>query len=161
MRILMVCLGNICRSPLAEGILRKHAEAAGLDWVIDSAGTNGLHNGEPPHKLSQKVARLNGIDISGQRSRRFLRSDMHDFDLILAMARDVQVGIQIIAGPDYDASRVRSFMDLSRPGAGLEVPDPWYGGESGYHDVYRILDEGCAALIREKITAMESEKSVS
>ena len=152
MRILMVCLGNICRSPLAEGILRKHAEMAGLDWVVDSAGTNGLHDGEPPHRLSQKVALLNGINISDQRSRRFRKSDMHDFDLILAMARDVQVGIKIIAGPAYDASRVRSFMHLTRPGENLDVPDPWYGGESGYHEVYRILDEGCAALINEFLT---------
>ena len=149
MRILMVCLGNICRSPLAEGILRKHAELAGLDWHIDSAGTNGLHNGEPPHRLSQKVANQNGIDISRQRSRRFRRSDLEDFDLILAMADDVLDGIRDIAGSRYDASRVRSFMDISHPGEGLEVPDPWYGGESGYHDVYEILEKGCKELVRQ------------
>ena len=143
----MVCLGNICRSPLAEGILRKHAEMAGLDWIIDSAGTNGLHDGEPPHRLSQKVARLNGMDISGQRSRRFNRSDIGKFDLILAMAEDVEEEIQYIAGEDYDRSHVRLFMDITRPGEGLDVPDPWYGGESGYHEVYRILDEGCTELI--------------
>jgi protein-tyrosine phosphatase len=153
MRILMVCLGNICRSPLAEGILRKHAEMAGLDWIIDSAGTNGLHDGEPPHRLSQKVARLNGIDISGQRSRRFRKSDIHDFDMILAMADDVEDGIRYIAGAGYDPSRVISFMDIKHPGAGLEVPDPWYGGESGYHEVYNILDEGCAELVRQLQTA--------
>lgn len=149
MKILMVCLGNICRSPLAEGILRKHAESAGLNWHIDSAGTNGLHDGEPPHRLSQKVARLNGIDISGQKSRRFRKSDLDDFDLILAMADDVLDGIRDIAGPRFETTQIRSFMDIAHPGAGLEVPDPWYGGESGYHDVYEILNEGCAELVRQ------------
>jgi len=149
MRILMVCLGNICRSPLAEGILRKHAKKAGLNWHVDSAGTNGLHNGEPPHRLSQKVARMNGIDISGQKSRRFRKSDLDDFDLIIAMADDVLDGIRDIAGARFDATRIRSFMDISHPGKGLEVPDPWYGGESGYHDVYEILDDGCAELVRQ------------
>jgi len=159
MRILMVCLGNICRSPLAEGILRQHAEKAGLDWVIDSAGTNGMHDGEPPHRLSQKVARLNGIEIGGQRSRRFRRADMDEFDLILAMADDVINGIRYISGPKFDAGRVRLFMDITHPGQQRGVPDPWYGGESGYHDVYRILDDGCAELVRQHLTTPSTLKT--
>jgi protein-tyrosine phosphatase len=147
MKILMVCLGNICRSPLAEGILRKHAEVAGLDWFVDSAGTNGLHDGEPPHRLSQKVASMNGIDISQQKSRRFRASDMESFNLILAMEPEVIRWIGRISGNRFDAAKVKLFMDISRPGEGLEVPDPWYGGESGYHEVYRLLDEGCALLV--------------
>src|SRR5580704_914677 len=97
MKVLMVCLGNICRSPLAEGILRQKARAAGLDWEIDSAGTNGYHNGEAPHHLSQKVARHNGIDISKQRSREFTAADFQRFDKIYAMAGDVIDDIQDIA----------------------------------------------------------------
>lgn len=149
MKILMVCLGNICRSPLAEGILRKHAERSGLEWIVDSAGTNGLHDGEPPHRLSQKVAAMNGIDISRQRSRRFRPSDMEDFDLILSMEPEVTRWIGRISGSRFDSSKVKLFMDIARPGEGLEVPDPWYGGESGYHEVYRLLDEGCALLVRQ------------
>ena len=154
----MVCLGNICRSPLAEGILRKHAEEAGLEWFIDSAGTNGLHDGEPPHRLSQKVAGLNGIDISGQRSRRFRRSDMDDFDLILAMAGDVLSDIRDIAGQRFEPSRIRLFMDITRPGEELDVPDPWYGEEPDYHEVFEILNEVCAELVRQQISTTSKLK---
>src|SRR5512138_2458905 len=86
MKILMVCLGNICRSPLAEGILQDKAWKAGLKWSIESAGTNGYHNGEAPYPLSQKVSRLNGIDISKQRSRKFVADDFDRFDKIYAMS---------------------------------------------------------------------------
>ncbi|HLG41641.1 MAG TPA: hypothetical protein VI461_18315, partial [Chitinophagaceae bacterium] len=89
MKILMVCLGNICRSPLAEGILQDKAFKAGLSWSVESAGTNGYHDDEPPHRLSQKVAKLNGIDISSQRSRRFVPEDFEMYDKIYAMAADV------------------------------------------------------------------------
>ena len=82
MKILMVCLGNICRSPLAEGILKHKVKEAGLHWQIDSAGTNGYHVGEPPHKLSQKVAKLNGIDICQQRGRLFSKTDFDTYDKI-------------------------------------------------------------------------------
>src|SRR5215831_11229560 len=88
MKILMVCLGNICRSPMAEGNLQQKAWQAGLNWSVESAGTNGYHTGEPPHRLSQKVARHYGIDISLQRSRRFQPDDFHHFDKIYAMAGD-------------------------------------------------------------------------
>src|SRR5688500_14109060 len=98
MRILMVCLGNICRSPLAEGILRHKAQAAGLNWEIRSAGTNGYHVGEAPHRLSQKVAKLNGIDICEQRARRFEAEDMERYDRIYAMADDVIDEMKAIAG---------------------------------------------------------------
>ena len=85
----MVCLGNICRSPLAEGILQEKIKKAGLNWEVDSAGTNGYHVGEQPHYLSQKVAKLKGIDISCQRCRRFVKEDFKRFDKIYAMAGDV------------------------------------------------------------------------
>jgi len=89
MKILMVCLGNICRSPLAEGVLKHKAEADGLNWEIDSAGTNGYHTGEPPHPLSRKVAMMHGIDISNQVARKFTPADLDHYDLIYAMAADV------------------------------------------------------------------------
>src|ERR1700712_5076037 len=99
MKILMVCLGNICRSPLAEGILQERARRAGFDWIVDSAGTNGFHTGESPHPLSQKVAKLNGIDISKQISRKFTKADLELYDKIYVMADDVlQEMKRIIAG---------------------------------------------------------------
>src|SRR6476620_1683490 len=109
MKILMVCLGNICRSPLAEGILEHKARAAGLDWTIESAGTNGYHTGEAPHHLSQKVALLNGIDICHQRSRKFVKEDMDRYDKIYAMADDVVDEIRQIAGKDFDPGKVDLF----------------------------------------------------
>ena len=148
MKILMVCLGNICRSPLAEGILEHKAKKAGLDWTVESAGTNGYHNGEPPHKLSQKVAMLNGIDICHQRSRQFVKEDMDRYDKIYAMADDVIEDIRTIAREKFDPDRVDLFLNELHPGKHLSVPDPWYGTEPGYHEVYKLIDETCEAIIR-------------
>ena len=101
MKILMVCLGNICRSPLAEGILQDKAFKAGLTWSIESSGTNSYHTGEPPHPLSQKVAKLNGIDISKQRAKRFTASDFDRYDKIYALAKDVMEDMRRIAKNKY------------------------------------------------------------
>ena len=106
MKILMVCLGNICRSPLAEGILQQKAFEAGLNWSIESAGTNGYHTGEAPHPLSQKVAKLNGIDICHQRSRQFVPSDFDQYDKIYALAVDVYDYIRRISRNKFDPSKV-------------------------------------------------------
>ena len=146
-RILMVCLGNICRSPLAEGILRDKARAAGLDWEIDSAGTNGYHTGEAPHPLSIKVARDNGIDISSQRARRFATADFQRFDKIYAMSSDVIDEMRRIAGRQFDASKVDLLMNEVQPGSNQDVPDPWYGPEPGYHEVYALIDQAADQII--------------
>jgi protein-tyrosine phosphatase len=151
MKILMVCLGNICRSPLAEGILEHKAKKAGLNWQIDSAGTNGYHTGEPPHKLSQKVAKLNGIEICNQRARDFVKEDFDRYDKIYAMAEDVIDDIKSISGSKYDASKVELFMNELYPGKNKSVPDPWYGTEPGYHEVYKIIDQVCDAIIRKEL----------
>lgn len=148
MKILMVCLGNICRSPLAEGILKHKAQQAGLDWYIDSAGTNGYHVGEAPHRLSQKVAKLNGIDICEQRARQFVKEDMERFDKIYAMADDVVEDIRRIAKNNFDESKVDLFLNELHPGQHRSVPDPWYGTEPGYHEVYHLINETCDEIIR-------------
>jgi protein-tyrosine phosphatase len=164
-RILMVCLGNICRSPLAEGILREKARAAGLDWEIDSAGTNSYHTGQAPHPLSLKVARDNGIDISTQIARRFTAADFQRFDKIYAMAGDVIDDMRRIAGRQglrlsplgstssvpfavlgYPA-KVDLLMNEVHPGSNEDVPDPYYGPEPGYHDVYAMIDEAADHII--------------
>ncbi len=147
MKILMVCLGNICRSPLAEGILQSKAREAGLNWQVDSAGTNGYHVGEAPHPLSQKVARLNGIDICDQRARRFVKEDMERYDKIYAMADDVIDDIRRIAKGRYDESKVELFLNELYPGKNASVPDPWYGEEPGYHEVYELIDKACDQII--------------
>lgn len=147
MKILMVCLGNICRSPLAEGILQQKAFEAGLAWSVESAGTNGYHTGEAPHRLSQKVAKLNGIDISCQRSRRFVPADFDIYDKIYAMAEDVLDEIRRIAGRKYDPAKVDLLMNELYPGRNMDVPDPWYGPEPGYHDVYKMIAAACDKVV--------------
>jgi protein-tyrosine phosphatase len=148
MRILMVCLGNICRSPLAEGILQEKAFRAGLNWQVDSAGTNGFHNGEAPHPLSQKVARLNGIDISRQRSRKFSAADFEQFDMVYAMAADVISDIRRIAGKKFNAQKVELLLNELYPGREMDVPDPWYGPEPGYHEVFALINRACEAIVQ-------------
>lgn len=147
MKVLVVCLGNICRSPLGEAILQQKADEAGLNWTVESAGTNKYHIGEPPHHLSQKVAMMNGLDISSQRARRFVPDDFEKFDKIFAMARDVREDIIDMAGDRLDPSKLELFLEKLHPGKQKDVPDPWYGPEPGYHDVYRLIEEAADAII--------------
>jgi protein-tyrosine phosphatase len=148
MKILMVCLGNICRSPLAEGILQDKAAKAGLNWIVESAGTNGYHTGEAPHHLGIKVAKQNGIDISHQRSRRFLPGDPDEYDLIYAMASDVMHDIKKISQHKFDNKKVILFLNELYPGQNKDVPDPWYGPEAGYHEVFSIINEACECIVK-------------
>ena len=147
MRILMVCLGNICRSPLAEGILKDKVHQAGLNWVVESAGTNHYHTGEPPHPLSQKVALENGIDISEQRARSFIREDLKHYDKIYALANDVLEDIRGIAGVDYDETKVDLLLNELFPQEDRDVPDPYYGTEPGYHLVFAMINEVCERIL--------------
>jgi protein-tyrosine phosphatase len=147
MKILIVCLGNICRSPMAEGILQEKAKKAGLGWQVDSAGTNGYHTGESPHRHSIKVSALNGIDISNQRSRRFTPKDISEYDLIYAMAEDVLEEMKRIAGAAFDDKKVKLFLQEQYPDDPMDVPDPWYGEEDGYHETFRIINTNCDHII--------------
>ena len=148
MKILMVCLGNICRSPLAEGILRHKAQKAGLNWSVESAGTNGYHVGQAPHRFSQKVASVNGIDICQQRARNFSPGDFEKYDKIYAMAEDVIDDMKRIAKSKFNPAKVDLLMNELYPGQNIDVPDPWYGPEPGYHDVYKMIDAACDSIIR-------------
>lgn len=160
MKILMVCLGNICRSPLAEGILQKKADEAGLNWVVESAGTNGFHTGEAPHQLSQKVARLNGIDISRQVSRKFTAEDFDHYDKIYAMADDVALEIKRIAGRKFTDKKVDYFLNELEPGKNSNVPDPWYGDEDGYVEVYDLINKACDAIIKNYLVNTQKKQTV-
>lgn len=148
MKILMVCLGNICRSPLAEGILQSKVNTAGLDWKIDSAGTAGYHVGEPPHRLSQKVARINGVDISKQCCRQFIKEDMIEFDRIYVMDSDNYNDVRRISKELWNAEKTDLLLNELYPQQNINVPDPWYGTEDGFHKVYDMIDKACDAIIK-------------
>ncbi|NKK79625.1 low molecular weight protein-tyrosine-phosphatase [Rhizobium leguminosarum] len=143
--ILFVCMGNICRSPLAEGIFGHLVAAAGLTggFTIDSAGTGGWHEGEPPDRRSIAIAKSHGIDISGQRARRIRSGDFGDFDLILAMDRDNLAALSKSALP---GANIRLFGDTAL-GTGEDIPDPYYGGPEGFELVYTRLLTGCCRLL--------------
>lgn len=146
MKVLMVCLGNICRSPLAEGILKQKVSHAGLNWDVDSAGTGGYHIGEAPHHLSQKIARLNGIDIGQQVCRQFQAADMDRFDLIYVMDQDNYKEVKRISHHRWDPLKTRLILnEVAETNA--EVPDPWYGTEQDYHHVFGLLSEACDKII--------------
>ncbi|MBS1576506.1 MAG: low molecular weight phosphotyrosine protein phosphatase [Bacteroidetes bacterium] len=147
MKILMVCLGNICRSPLAEGILQDKVEKAGLDWKIESAGTNRYHTGDAPHHLSQKVARLHGIDISKQRARTITPEDFDRYNKIYVLAGDVLSDMKYVVGKKFKPEKVDFLLNELFPGENRDVPDPYYGGEDGFHDVYKLIDDACDAIL--------------
>ena len=148
MTILMVCLGNICRSPLAEGILQQKIKAAGLNWTVDSAGTNGYHINEAPHRLSQKVAKKRGIDISKQICRRFTVEDFEKFDKIYVMAADVVDEMKELTGNKFEDTKIDLLLNELYPGENKDIPDPWYGPEAGYNEVFDMIEEACEALIK-------------
>jgi len=153
MKILMVCLGNICRSPLAEGILRNKVKKAGLHWTVDSAGTANYHVGEAPHRLSQKVSKLNGVDISFQQARQFNKHDMLHFDKIYVMDSDNYEEVKLMSQELWNENKVDLLLNELYPLENREVPDPWYGSEEGYHRVYKLLDEVCEAIVTKYETA--------
>ena len=147
MKILMVCLGNICRSPLAEGILQHKANAAALNWQVDSAGTAGYHVGNPPHHLSQKVAKHNGIDISHQQCKQFVQEDMLNYDRIYVMDSSNYNDVKKISGHLWNEQKVGLLLNELFKGENRNVPDPWYGEEDGYHKVFDMIDRACEKII--------------
>ena len=148
MRILFVCLGNICRSPIAEGVMREMIRKQGLPWTVASAGTNSYHTGEPPHKHSQRVCAERGVDISAQRARRFQAEDFAEYDLIYAMADDVLETMRSMSGFMFDERKAALFLEELYPGENRSVPDPWYGDLQGYYPVYDMIEEGCRAIVK-------------
>jgi protein-tyrosine phosphatase len=152
MKILMVCLGNICRSPLAEGIMQHKAKQAGLHWQVDSAGTGNWHIGEPPHRLSQKTALHYGVDIGHQKCRQFKPGDMQAFDVIFFMEKANMDDAKVIAGAHWDASKAKLLLNEVHPGSNKAVPDPYYGTEPDYHDVFHLISDACDAFIAKHIS---------
>jgi protein-tyrosine phosphatase len=146
-RILFVCLGNICRSPLAEGILRYKANFHGLDLTIDSAGTGNWHIGEYPDKRAIKIARERGIDISKQIARQFTEEDFENFDKIFVADAEVYDQVVDRALNREHKLKVDYIMNLVYPGQNLPVPDPYYGGNDGFAKVFDMLEKACDQII--------------
>ncbi len=148
MRILMVCLGNICRSPMAEGVLQAKADAKGLHWAIASVATERYHLGEAPHKMAQEICREHGIDISGHKSTLFWDDDLETYDHIFVMATDVLEKMKLLSGPWADMSKVDYFLNQLFPGENRDVPDPYFTEKrEDFEHVYQLIDETCDRII--------------
>jgi protein-tyrosine phosphatase len=145
--ILFVCLGNICRSPLAEGIFRGLVEEAGLShrFRVDSAGTGSWHVGEPPDTRAQSVARSNGVRLAGS-ARRIEAADLTTFDWVIAMDRSNRESIESLSGPLGEA-RLHLLREFDPEDGDPDVPDPYYGGASGFQEVFDIVDRSCRVLL--------------
>jgi len=146
----MVCLGNICRSPLAEGILTTKIKEQGLDWTVDSAGTGSWHIGEQPDPRSIETADQHGIDIRYQRARQLTAEDLRKYDLILAMDSSNYQDILRLA-PDNTQKKVALIMNYAQPGQNQNVPDP-YWDDDGFEQVFQMLDKATDAIIEKHLT---------
>lgn len=143
-RILMVCLGNICRSPLAEGLLKSKLDTA--NFFVDSAGTGSWHIGQQPDERAIAVAKSYYLDISEQRGRQFSENDFENFDFIFAMDLENYKNILEMAPNDDAKQKVKMIMDVLFPNENLDVPDPYSGGKFQFEQVYQILDKATSKL---------------
>ncbi len=147
MKILMVCLGNICRSPLAEGILQHKIDKNNLDWEVDSAGTGSWHIGKLPDARSIEVAQKHGIDITKQRARQFSVKDFEDFDLIFVMDSSNYQNVMRLAPNERMKTKVAMIMNMSNPRMNEAVPDP-YWDDDGFERVFQMLDEATDSILK-------------
>lgn len=143
--VLFVCLGNICRSPLAEGALRAEAQRLGLDLIVDSAGTGNWHAGEPPDRRAIAVARRNGVDISALRARQVRREDFHRFHHVIALDHDNLSNLRTLAPPEATAE-LSLLLDHVEGRAGQAVADPWFGDEAGFDVTWAEVTAAARAL---------------
>lgn len=148
MEILFVCMGNICRSPTAEGVVRAYVEKAGLGERVklDSAGTHGYHVGSPPDQRAQRAAARRGYDLSRLKARRVRDADFLRFDLILAMDRD-NLALLRQACPDKEQHRLGLMLDYALSTEEQEVPDPYYGGPEGFERVLDLVEDAASGLV--------------
>lgn len=145
MKILMVCLGNICRSPLAEGIITHKTQH--LNIKVDSAGTTGYHIGKLPDERSIEIAEKYNIDITKQRARQFSRADFDDFDIIYAMDTNNYAHLISLTNNETERNKVRLILNEVTPEKFESVPDPYYGGYDVFQNIYNMLDDACNKII--------------
>ncbi|KAB1067319.1 low molecular weight phosphotyrosine protein phosphatase [Tamlana haliotis] len=146
----MVCLGNICRSPLAEGILKSKLPSE--DFTIDSAGTASYHIGSAPDRRSVAVAKKHGLNISNLKGRQFVVSDFDQFDYIYVMDASNYQNVMDLARNDEDRAKVNFILNKVYPNENFDVPDPYYGGDDGFQNVYDMLNEACTKIAKDLTT---------
>lgn len=151
MKILMVCLGNICRSPMAQGILEHKVAQNTLSVEVDSAGTANYHVGHPPDNRATKKSMEKDIDISHYRGRQFTASDFENFDLIFAMDESNFSDILSLSKNETESKKVHLILNKIYPDQNMSVPDPYYGSDDGFENVFKLLDEACDKIIDELI----------
>lgn len=142
----MVCLGNICRSPLAEGILKSKVDSSKV--YVDSAGTGHWHVGDEPDKRSIAVGKKYNVDITNQRGRQFSAKDFDDFDIIYVMDNSNKENVLALAENDNHRKKVKLILDEIFPDENVDVPDPYFGGNSGFENVFKMLDEVCEQIAK-------------
>lgn len=159
MSVLFVCMGNICRSPTAEGVFRRlvEARATGLDLEIDSAGTHDYHVGEPPDERAVAAAARRGIDLGRLRARQVEDADFERFDLIVAMDR-LNREVLLARSPESCRERIRLFMEFAGSSEIDEVPDPYYGGPVGFEQVLDLAEEAAAGLLEEVMQRVSTRR---
>lgn len=145
-KILMVCLGNICRSPLAEGILKSKLSSD--SFIVDSAGTGDYHIGKQPDSRSMAIAKKHGLDISELKGRQFVISDFDAFDVIYVMDASNYYNVLTLARNDKDKAKVKFILNEIHPDQNEPVPDPYYGGNDGFENVYNMLNEACSMIAK-------------
>ncbi|MBP9068731.1 MAG: low molecular weight phosphotyrosine protein phosphatase [Bacteroidia bacterium] len=145
-KILFVCLGNICRSPLAEGIMLHLIDKHNLNWTIDSAGTANYHVGEAPDRRTIANAKKNGVDLSSLRARQFKTNDFDDFDRIFVMDKSNLQNVLKHAKHDEHKSKVDLFLNVLHPDSHSEVPDPYYGTEHDFEQVFQLVYKACEEM---------------
>jgi len=148
MKILMVCLGNICRSPIAQGIMQAALKKYNLPGFVDSAGLLTYHAGHAPDKRAIRISADNNVDISKQLARQIKRSDFDEFDFIFSMDRSVHSSILEMAPSEIHRKKVHLFLEYAGQGSGSEVPDPYYSGIEAFHQVFDLVDEACEMIVQ-------------
>jgi protein-tyrosine phosphatase len=147
MKLLFVCLGNICRSPLAEGIMKHKIAEQGLDWEVDSAGTGGWHVGDLPDSRSIQVAKKHGVDLTYQRARKLRSIDYEAFDRIYVMDSMNYQDVRKMA-KEEELNKIELIMNELEPHRNINVPDPYYGEGDGFENVFQMLDSACDSIIK-------------
>lgn len=150
-KVLMVCLGNICRSPMAEGILRKKIIDHKLNIQVDSAGTANFHVGEAPDSRAIQTAKKFGVDLSDLRGRQFTETDFDKFDHIFVMDDSNKSNVLKLARNDNDKKKVQLFLELVDEYKLKDVPDPWFGGDEGFIEVFEMLEKACENFLAQEI----------
>ncbi|MEP7169005.1 MAG: low molecular weight protein-tyrosine-phosphatase [Bacteroidota bacterium] len=156
MKLLMVCIGNICRSPLAEGIMKEKLKNAGLDFFVDSAGMISYHTGEPPDSRSIEIAKQNGIDISNQLARQITKNDFEKFDLIFAMESSVYDELIFLAPSAKQKIKVHLFLDFAEWKFFSDVPDPYYGTKKDFEEVFQLINDVSEKIITKFLSSKKN-----